>query len=420
MSQVPVKLSTIEATLIAAGMACLLFAISLDFAFPQVVTSFYQSVDLITALALALSALLRFRRDRAHYLPEERYFDLFISIPFSLAIPSFSLAHGIVLLLHCVKLYKLRTLFNYFKARKENLDLRRHQLISLIFFGIFLAIHMFACGWIVISPPVDLPPSSTYIRAVYFIITTMATVGYGDIAPTTDGTRIFAVSVMIIGVGSFSLLIAQMSRLLLEADKRKAASRQKLEVLESFLNHYEIPVDVQRSVYGYYTHLLNHKMNDLELELMNELPQGLQTELQIYMNLKPLAKVSLFRGCQRPCLIEASTLLEHKFYAPGEAIIEKGQRGHEMFVLGHGSARIIKESVVVGLLKDGDCFGELSLIYEGTRQATIIANTYCDIFKLTGESFRILLGKYPELQDNMNRIIAERKKAQAKYGKHAS
>ncbi len=410
MSQVPVKLSGLEVALKLLAAAVLLAVLALDLAFHGFDHHIYVLFDDFTTLLFGVAAVLRWFRDRAHYELKERLIDVFSSIPFSMFFSDDPFFHAVLIGLQCLKFASMVNVYQYFHIRKENMELTRWHRAFMVLICLCLVLHTMSCLWILVSPTAKEDGLTTYIRALYYIVTTVATVGYGDIVPTTNQGRLFSIAAMLIGVVGYSLLVAQTSRLLLEYDKRKSVMREKLEVLESFLKHYDIPNDLQKAIYGFYTHRLQAKLNDLERELLNDLPSALENELQIYMNIKPLSKISLFGSCSRPLLMEASTLLEHKYYAPGEALIEKGQRGHEMFVIGHGSVRIIKDNIVVGLLKDGESFGELSLIYEGVRQATILANTYCDVFKLSGESFHALLAKYPELRENVDHILAEREK----------
>ena len=53
-----------------------------------------------------------------------------------------------------------------------------------------------------------------WIDAVYFSVATIATVGYGDLAPTTDLGKIFTVFFMLVGIGLFVALVTQIARAL--------------------------------------------------------------------------------------------------------------------------------------------------------------------------------------------------------------
>jgi voltage-gated potassium channel len=63
------------------------------------------------------------------------------------------------------------------------------------------------------------------IDAAYFVIVTMATVGYGDIHPVTSGGKIFTMALVVMGVGTFLGVIANVTEIMLA--KREIASRME-------------------------------------------------------------------------------------------------------------------------------------------------------------------------------------------------
>jgi CRP-like cAMP-binding protein len=57
----------------------------------------------------------------------------------------------------------------------------------------------------------------------------------------------------------------------------------------------------------------------------------------------------------------------------------------------------IGEECVARTLNPGDHFGEISIIYGCPRTATVSANNYCTLSKLSKQNFEELVQKYPEL-----------------------
>ena len=64
-----------------------------------------------------------------------------------------------------------------------------------------------------------------YLASVYWAVTTMTTVGYGDIAPVTDSERIFTVFAMIVGGGFYGYVVAQATRIVMDFDAQRGPSR---------------------------------------------------------------------------------------------------------------------------------------------------------------------------------------------------
>ena len=68
-----------------------------------------------------------------------------------------------------------------------------------------------------------------YLMAIYWSITTMSTVGYGDLIPSSDMERAYNLIAMIFGVAFYSYIIASISSLVLQKDAKNAKYFEKME-----------------------------------------------------------------------------------------------------------------------------------------------------------------------------------------------
>lgn len=135
------------------------------------------------------------------------------------------------------KLIKLTKLLRILKIVKEKSKLLKYvrNIVQLgygferlVFFVlIFLLIsHIVACMWIFVAKfdnyegtwmegdTVDLDPLEQYLISFYFTVTTITTVGYGDISASSNGEKYFCILIMIIGVVSFSVLSGSLANIL--------------------------------------------------------------------------------------------------------------------------------------------------------------------------------------------------------------
>lgn len=60
----------------------------------------------------------------------------------------------------------------------------------------------------------DMPPSEQYLTSVYFTVTTITTVGYGDISGSSISEKIFCVIIMLVGVMSFSFFSGSLASII--------------------------------------------------------------------------------------------------------------------------------------------------------------------------------------------------------------
>ncbi|MFN9956670.1 MAG: ion channel, partial [bacterium] len=89
---------------------------------------------------------------------------------------------------------------------------------ALIRFGQFayilaVTIHLVACGWLALQIPTQ-KHFGSYLHAVYWAVSTLCTVGYGDITPNNDTQMMYATVVMICGYVLFAWLIGNIASIL--------------------------------------------------------------------------------------------------------------------------------------------------------------------------------------------------------------
>lgn len=325
--------------------------------------------------------------------------DLFACIPFDLV--SYYLGHQDLFtafrLLRMVRIIKVYYLV-------ENITIvPKIFKIQSIGVGCLMVVNWIACGWIFIYPmTADTDVTTYYIRSFYWALTTLTTIGYGDITPHDNIGRIFTCFIMIIGVGMYGIVIGNISRMLASADRYKEQSREKINDLVMFMRHYKVPDKLQTAAINHYSHLFSKRLSDNDEKIIADLPHALQQEMQIYMKIKLISNIPIFQNCSHDCLKDVSTHLEQIYSSPGDRIIKIGDIGDEMFIIAHGNVDVILESGErVATLHDGQIFGEIALLKETTRTANIQSQTYCDLYKLTKKSFNEIVERYPVLLSNI-------------------
>jgi voltage-gated potassium channel len=310
-------------------------------------------------------------------------------------------------LLQLNHLLRAPLVFRRINLRGQQRRIGNGAKLFFILLATFLFIHCLACLWMLIQPGTE-DVLTNYNRALYYVITTITTVGYGDITPQTNIGRVFAMMTMLLGVLFYGVVIGQVSRFIVSRDRRKEDEAEKLENLAGFLKHYDIPPELQDETYRYYRHLLAQKVTGNESHILDELPAGLRSRLTDHINIKPLAKLSLFRNCSQECLLAAAHALQPAYFDAGKPIVTKGEHGEDMYIIRFGRVRIHDGPRLLTELAEGQCFGEMSLVRSEPRTADVTAVTMCDLFVLHKEDFDRLLGRFPTLKRNVDELAGRR------------
>ncbi len=106
-------------------------------------------------------------------------------------------------------------------------------------------------------------------------------------------------------------------------------------------------------------------------------------------------------------LIEAM----EKFSAPlGEKIIKQGDVGDYLYILKEGSIRYLKDGDEIGIAGPGEVFGEIALLYDCPRAATVVADTECILYRVSREIFRRIQASFILSNDDEARRLLKKTK----------
>ncbi|TLY29156.1 MAG: GAF domain-containing protein [Ignavibacteria bacterium] len=119
----------------------------------------------------------------------------------------------------------------------------------------------------------------------------------------------------------------------------------------------------------------------------------------------------LFESVDESLLQSILGALQEVHYEAGHVIFKEGSEGDCLFLLLSGTVKISKctssgGELVVGILRDGDFFGELDLIDERLRSASAVADSACALIRLPKTEFRTLRHSSPEFSSNLLRMLS--------------
>jgi CRP-like cAMP-binding protein len=121
-----------------------------------------------------------------------------------------------------------------------------------------------------------------------------------------------------------------------------------------------------------------------------------------------IKSVPLFARCSKKELTEIAALADELELPEGKRLIRQGERGREFFVLLDGAVDIARDGASIDTMAAGDFFGEIALVSNVPRTATVTALSPVRLLVITDRDFRALLEHSPEIQLKVLEALAER------------
>jgi len=286
---------------------------------------------------------------------------------------------------------------------------------SCLFNGVILVGDpLFADMFTSVNNYVNKPIVTSYIYSFYWVLSTM--VGYGGTSPITFAQYVFGSAVVVVGIVMNILLFGLVGSLITNLGETESKQQQKIEEVKEYMRYRKLPEDIQEKVLNYYTFMARSRKGWDEQKILDDMPSYLKTEVALSANRKLIEKVPMFKveGVNKMFISSVVVRLIPRVCLPGALIVEKGDVGREMFFIASGFVEIVSEDlkVVYVTLPEGSFFGEIALIFDTTRTATIRAGTFCDLYILTKDSFDEISLDYPDQIDAI-KIAAEKRRADA-------
>ena len=121
-----------------------------------------------------------------------------------------------------------------------------------------------------------------------------------------------------------------------------------------------------------------------------------------------IKRAPLFAECSRKDLNEIAGIADEIDLREGKELTKEGRPGREFFVLIEGKADVKKGSRRVNTLGPGDFFGEIALVTQRPRTATVVTTAPVRALVITDRSFRSLLQHQPAIQGKVMSALAAR------------
>nr|KYP51148.1 Potassium channel AKT1 [Cajanus cajan] len=325
-------------------------------------------------------------------------FDVISIIPSELVqkiSPSPLQSYGLFNMLRLWRLRRVSALFSKLeKDRNYNYFwVRCAKLIAVTLF----AVHCAACFYYLIAARYHDPKKtwigatmdnflqhslwSRYVTSIYWSITTLTTVGYGDLHPVNSREMIFDIFYMLFNLGLTAYLIGNMTNLVVHGTSRTRKFRDTIQAASNFAHRNQLPPRLQDQMLA---HLCLKYRTDSEglqqQETLDSLPKAIRSSISHYLFYSLVDKVYLFRGVSNDLLFQLVSEMKAEYFPPKEDVILQNEAPTDFYILVTGA-------VVVGEAKTGDLCGEIGVLCYKPQLFTVRTKRLSQLLRLNRTVF---------------------------------
>ncbi|KAJ8410365.1 hypothetical protein AAFF_G00203460 [Aldrovandia affinis] len=213
-----------------------------------------------------------------------------------------------------------------------------------------------------------------YISSLYFTMTSLTTIGFGNIAPTTDGEKIFSVAMMMVGSLLYATIFGNVTTIFQQMYTNTNRYHEMLNNVRDFLKLYQVPKGLSERVMDYIVSTWAMSKGIDTERVLSFCPKDMRADICVHLNRQVFNEHPAFRLASDGCL---------------------------------RSLAVIQDDEVIAILGKGDVFGDV--FWKESTLAHACANvralTYCDLHIIKREALLKVLEFYTAFANTFSRNL---------------
>ncbi|EGR31384.1 hypothetical protein IMG5_110890 [Ichthyophthirius multifiliis] len=247
-----------------------------------------------------------------------------------------------------------------------------------------------------------------YIYSFYWSVTTMCTVGYGDISPTNQYEALFASINMILISCVFAYSINNIGMILQEIEKTSKELKDNQNTIQNYLERKKVNNEIKSRVRHYLQFLAEEQKNrnkKSEDEILQKLSNGLRDEITMEINCKIINSYQIFaRNFSIKTINRLVFAMKEVLTLPNEVILRENEVDDmSIYFIYDGIIEIYyqnqindKKEIIIKKLQSNNFFGELSFFSGLSRKASARSVNLSTLYKIERKEFLDILNQNQE------------------------
>ncbi|XP_022243006.1 potassium voltage-gated channel protein eag-like [Limulus polyphemus] len=253
------------------------------------------------------------------------------------------------------------------------------------------------------------PPRETmYVTSLYYTMTCMTSVGFGNVASETDNEKVFTICMMVIGALLYAMIFGHVTTIIQQMTSATARYHEMLNNVREFMKLHEVPKALSERVMDYVVSTWVMSKGIDTKKVLSYCPKDMAADTCVHLNRKVFNEHSAFRLASDGCLRALAMHFTMDHSAPGDLLYHTGESIDTLCFVVSGSLEVIQDDEVVAILGKGDIFGDVFWKEPtiGQSCANVRALTYCDIHAIKRDKLLEVLNFYHAFANSFSRNLS--------------
>ncbi len=324
---------------------------------------------------------------------------------------------GITKLLRILRIFRIFRVFKLFNVKFINDSLRNVdpnvKTLATLFTSLLVLVHLLASIWFFVKKNSssisawyieqgldsgDHRSFRVYLSCVYYIVATLATVGFGDIAADHQDERIMSIGIMLLGTVVFALIISTASMIAQNANMDDAAHGSKIALVHEFCSEWKLSEALKYEILDFFLCSKDIFIENANTKkVLKSIPPEYQYAVAPHVAKECLGRTVLFTGCTPQFMSLLLEMLSLESYGAGEVIFQTGDVSDGLYIIKNGNCLLLSDgNTVMAELSDTDIFGEVSCLMSAPRSYSCICSKFCEMYVLRVPQLVKMLKAFPD------------------------
>lgn len=239
------------------------------------------------------------------------------------------------------------------------------------------------------------PVSMRYLRAMYWSIQTLDTVGFGDVVAFSESETWFCICYFYTSGFLIYYSIANLMTVVTNLDSSHTNNLIQKTKFNNYALYRKLPITMINRVHSYYDYQWKILKGVNELSLLAELSPSFTQQVKQHLLRDRLQKLDEFRELGKGVLSLLSDNMEVSIFSPNDTIVEHESRVSGAYVIGSGQVEIFNvQNESLEIRKEGGAFGLAALHKSYTSLHLYKSRSFSEIFFLRGSIYRYICERY--------------------------